>query len=210
MPSTLSSRLRTSRSASAPIARASVASVPNYPAIARACATYDWKMRRTCLLIALIAVLLIDARPADAALFLRFEPQQARPGEIVVARTGGRGAAPDAAGQELPVFFVPADRSSVGPTSEWAVQVGLLVVDEFGDGFLEFQVPEIDAGNYDVHLDCGVCTPDDFPYAGEFKVESVAAGASLPVGWIMVGVGAALAALAAATARSRGSAPGRP
>jgi hypothetical protein len=106
---------------------------------------------RFTLLLVLIWLGLV-ASPARAALFMEFEPPEARPGKIVHGRTIGEGAFAVGPGRAFPAWLVPVgdgDRTLVGH-----VRVGAR-----GNGTLTFEVPDVPGGTYEVVMSCAPCAP---------------------------------------------------
>ena len=121
---------------------------------------------------------------ARGALFLTFEPDSGAPGTIVRARTGGEGALAGIAPVRMSLYFVGStvagrvSRSVVSPDGltgdDRLVAVGEMVSDEQGNGALDFPVPDLPPGRYEVRAYCGPCAPysegDNFLPVGEFQI----------------------------------------
>ena len=110
--------------------------------------------------LALCASVLI-VHSASAALWLVLEPARAAPGTVVAGRTPGTGALRNARERSLPAFLVPASLVSVvsdgGPDHPALVPIGLLRVDDDGDGTLRFRVPDAPPGPYAIVVRCPAC-----------------------------------------------------
>lgn len=117
-----------------------------------------------------LAVLAATTNTAGAALWLVFEPVQAVPGTTVVGATIGEGAAPDAAGQQLPALLVPSGRTVDDPSAGFVRRIGTVDVDADGNGTIRFDVPDIAPGSYALHIDCQSCSPPGSVHAGAFEV----------------------------------------
>lgn len=89
---------------------------------------------------------------ANAALFLRFDPAVARPGEFVTARTEGTGAfIPVPTEAQFAVLFV------MSPTRQ---DLAVLEVDANGDGRARFKVPDaLPSGTHLMMAECPSCSP---------------------------------------------------
>ena len=100
----------------------------------------------------------VGAVPTYAALFLILEPASGPPGTEVTGRTGGRGAFLRRV-DPLPTFLVArsAARSVASPDDRTLVEIGMLVVDEAGNGEIRFEVPEVAPGDYVVMVFCRSC-----------------------------------------------------
>jgi hypothetical protein len=133
--------------------------------------------------VALTALLLVSGA-AQAALFVTFDPTSGPPGAIVKARTGGEGALANVALPRMPLYFVGASvaadvpRSVAGPDSlsgdDRLVAVGEIVSDAKGNGALDFPVPDLPPGHYEVRAYCPPCARyslgDNLLPVGEFQI----------------------------------------
>ena len=125
-------------------------------------------IRRAALAMALGAAitLLVQPKPAAAALWLTFEPSAAPPLATISARTLGQGAfRPVPPRHEWPTLYIEV----------WVMRLGLgqLTIEPDGDGFIVFVVPDVPAGNYTVFADCPTCSHATARVAvGEFRVLS--------------------------------------
>jgi hypothetical protein len=107
--------------------------------------------RRITLVLVLVFVAL-SAPPAQAALYMEFDPPRARPGTVVTGRTVGDGALAIGTGRALPVVLDPFH------TKE-RIPIGHVIVDERGNGILKFTVPDTPGGKYTVLMSCMPCAP---------------------------------------------------
>lgn len=140
--------------------------------------------------VSVVVLMMWTAGTAYASLWLEMAPTEAAPGTEVVGQTIGEGAAPDAAGQNIPAFLVPSGSDVGGPADDLAEPIGAVEVDENGTGTLRFAVPNVAPGNYDVYVDCHQCSPPGFIPAGEFRVLQAPAEAGTSP-WLLVGAAAA-------------------
>ena len=120
-------------------------------------------MKRCLLVLAAAALAVALCRPggAWAALFLEFSRSQAAPGTVVSVHTGGKGALSPIRSPVTPlrVFLVPADQAAAitSPEDGRLILLGDLLVDERGDGRLQFVVPDVPAGDYTTMTHCVPC-----------------------------------------------------
>lgn len=134
-------------------------------------------VRRVGITTAIAAVLFAAASGSTwAALWLEFEPTHAASGTTVTGETTGQGAAPDAAGEQLPAYLVPSDIAVESPDDDSVEHIGAVRVDANGEGRIRFEVPDLAPGPYTVFLDCEPCTPPGFIPAGAFTVTAVSEG----------------------------------
>lgn len=115
---------------------------------------------------AMVAVALAGG-PAGASLFVVLEPASGPPGTEVTGRTGGEGALAGTSDVSLPVFLVAQGVASDIPgrfdgTDALAADgrllpIGDLVGDPEGNGLLEFAVPELPPGRYELFAYCPSC-----------------------------------------------------
>jgi hypothetical protein len=133
---------------------------------------------------AAIAALALLAGPAQGALFLTFEPASGPPGMIVKARTGGVGALAGVSLARMPLYFVGSSVAADVPRSvasadvlsgdDRLVAVGEVVSDAQGDGALDFPVPDLPPGHYEVRAYCPPCARyslgDNLLPVGEFQI----------------------------------------
>jgi hypothetical protein len=113
-----------------------------------------------CLLLA-AALLIATADVASASLFLIFDRTSGPPGTVVHVHTGGNGAC-GVCPRRMPLYFAEAAISDVirAPDDPRLVQVGLLIVDDRGDGSGLLTVPEVPNGHYVVMTYCKPCAPN--------------------------------------------------
>ena len=107
------------------------------------------------------------ATPVQAALWLEFRPTAASPGTAVHGRTGGQAALTDSPGGRLPLVLIPAAQADRLPrtvstaaalrTLPGVVPVGMLQVDQQGNGTISFTVPRLPPGRYVAMLWCPAC-----------------------------------------------------
>lgn len=129
-----------------------------------------WKVAAQ--VVAAVALLVALAGPAHAALWLELDRAAAAPGATVTGRTLGGGALANHTDRELDLYLLPAaryghiDRDDSGvrgvpqlpdelPTD--AVALGVLAVDEAGDGHAAFVIPEVAPGDYLIAIYCPDC-----------------------------------------------------
>lgn len=118
--------------------------------------------RRLATVMVVCSLALVGLQDAEAALFLRFDPSQAEPGQVVTASTSGESAfRPIPSRDDFPVLFVraPARRD-----------LGVLAVDEDGNGSATFEMPPIPSGRYEVFADCPSCSPPGIVLIGRLAV----------------------------------------
>jgi hypothetical protein len=189
-------------------------------------------MRRVIALIVLVSglVSVCLAAPAHAALFLVFQTRSYTPpgyedrhtggigaaGDVVRARTAGRGALGET--ESMPVFLAAGgiypnvDSAAALGRADGVTRVGDLRADHAGTGHLEFRVPELRAGRYEL---IGFC-PECAPYSAGQRLVRLApfrivggtpittpAPRSAPIGAVVAGVVTAVALLAAGIAWRR-------
>jgi LPXTG-motif cell wall-anchored protein len=112
-------------------------------------------MRRTVALICAAAAL-VSASPAGAALFVRFLPHKALPGDAVVAEAPGLGIG---IGASTRLFLVPPDvdpKSVKSPRDPRLILVGPLTDRPEGAG-VTFLVPDLPDGTYSQAFLCPRC-----------------------------------------------------
>lgn len=155
-----------------------------------------WLDRVVVFLAVLVCWMVAAAEPGLASVWLQFAPKQARPGVVVSARTVGRGALAVAAGAALPAFLAPIDGADpLDEDDPRLIPLGLLDVDEDGNGAFTFRVPSLDEGRYGAWILCETCAPSSggrriLPVGSFVVVDSVrtSSGSS----WILVGTLATL------------------
>lgn len=149
------------------------------------------------LVVAIVVVVLAPA--AHAALFLVFETNSFQPegyvvprtggigapGDVVRARTGGRGAV--ATGQVMPAFLARgAYPSKVDSADDLVGKDGLTPIGELrtganGNGYLSFETPDLAPGGYKIVLYCDSCAPfmdgENVVAAAPFRVKPTQAAA---------------------------------
>jgi hypothetical protein len=175
---------------------------------------------------AVLAALVLSAGPAQGALFLTFDPTSGPPGTIVKTRTGGTGALAGIAPARLPLYFVGSSVAAAVPRSvpsadflsgdDRLVAVGEVVSDAQGAGALDFPVPDLPPGRYEVRAYCPPCAPlsvgDNFLPVGEFQITDPNHRYRLSVDLVSLVSGLVLLAvivLAAVVGRRRAAAGGR-
>ena len=175
--------------------------------------------------LAALAATVLVAGPADGALFLTFAPASGPPGTIVSARTGGQGALAAIAPVRMPLYFVGvsvADEVSRSVPSaddlsgdDRVVAIGEIVSDAEGNAALDFPVPDLPPGRYEVRAFCQPCAPfsvgDNFLPMGEFQVTDPRHRYSVSVDLISLVAGLALLGvivLAAVVGRRRAAGRG--
>jgi len=121
--------------------------------------------RRIILLLVSLFVALLVA-PADAALWMEFEPVSGHPGTKVVGHTMGNGALRVGDGP-YPAYLVPVATNDRTP-------IGEVVVDNQDNGTLRFTVPDVPRGKYEIRIYCEPCAPysagETELKMGEFRV----------------------------------------
>jgi hypothetical protein len=104
------------------------------------------------------SLVLLPETSASASLWLELEPRKAPPLAVVHARTIGSGAVLAATDSQLDAYLAPVKAGEIDdPLSEDLTPIGQMVVDSNGDGSIDFQVPRLPAGKYDVILWCPPC-----------------------------------------------------
>jgi hypothetical protein len=132
------------------------------------------------------SVVLLPDTSASASLWLELEPRKAPPLAVVHARTIGSGAVLAARDSQLDVYLAPVKAGQIDdPLSEDLTPIGQMVVDSNGNGTIDFQVPQLPAGKYEVMLWCPPCAQYSAGRkllgAGTFRVtEPVAVPSSVP------------------------------
>jgi hypothetical protein len=121
--------------------------------------------RRVIPLLVLLSIPFV-AVPAEAALWMEFEPPRGDPGTKVVGRTVGNGAMRAGDGP-YPAYLVPVATNDRTP-------IGEVVVDDEDNGTLRFTVPDVPGGKYEIRIHCEPCAPysagrTELPL-GEFRV----------------------------------------
>lgn len=162
-------------------------------------------VKRTLLTIsALVFVVAASASSAWGSLFLTFSGAQAVPGAVVTVQTGGTGALPNIpASQTLRVFLARAGEAATitSPNDSRLILLGHLRIDEEGNGFLRFIVPDVSAGDYTTLTHCVPCASSSSaggellstgPFPGSFVVLGSQDGTSI----LPVALGAAGAVVA--------------
>lgn len=152
-------------------------------------------------LLVVSLLVLAGVLPAQASLWVEFEPSQAPWDTEVVAATIGQDAATGALAilspNDVVVLFLGAEDDAIdGPDDPGAIEIGELEIDQEGHGRLAFRVPDIRPGSYVAYLHCQDCSFDSagltFAEAGSFEVVQ----ANLPAtGFMLMEVLAAAAAL---------------
>lgn len=138
-------------------------------------------MRLTAGTLALIVALTVGTTSAWGALFLTFSGAQAEPGAVVIVQTGGRGALPNVlASETLRVFLAPVSEADAitSPDDRRLVLLGRLRIDDDGNGFLRFVVPDVPVGDYTTFTHCARCASGSAgaellatsPFPGSFVV----------------------------------------
>jgi hypothetical protein len=136
--------------------------------------------------VLIAAVIIATARPAQAALWLAFRPVAVSPGTTVHGRTGGQEALADSPGVRLPLVLVPAAQADRLPRAvptaaaleslPGVVPVGLLQVDQQGNGAITFTVPRLPSGRYVAVHWCPACARHSLganvAYTGDLTVTS--------------------------------------
>lgn len=166
---------------------------------------------------AAVLVLVVSPGGAYAALFLTFSGTQARPGVPVIVQTGGTGALAGvpAGSRTIRVFLAPvsdvpeltspnASPEIRSPNDARLIPLGALRVDEDGNGFLRFIVPNVSAGDYTTLIHCVPCASASAgrtllptgPFPGSFVV--LESGDGFPVDVIALIAGGAVVLLVAA------------
>ena len=144
----------------------------------------SWTLPFSALVLA--AVIAVTAAPAQAALWLEFRPAAAPPGTAVHGRTGGQAALAASPGVRLPLVLIPATQAERLPrrvsdaaalrTLPEVVPVGMLQVDQQGNGTITFTVPRLRPGRYAAMLWCPACARSssgtNVAYTGELTVTS--------------------------------------
>jgi hypothetical protein len=123
-------------------------------------------------LVAVAVLALCSASAAGAALFLRFFPTNAMPGERVEAISPTRWYEKDGrlmAPGKLPgvvVFLIPMrlagglpQPGSRPPKSRSIVRLGPMLIDRHGQGYISFLVPRVAPGLYTTGFWCRTCLP---------------------------------------------------
>jgi len=105
------------------------------------------------------------------------------------------------------VFFAPADEASAitSPKDTRLVYIGRLRIDDEGNGYLHFKVPEVAAGDYTTFLHCPRCASGSAgrellpggPVVGSFVVMN---SGRRPWLLVLLAAGAAVAAIGTALA----------
>jgi hypothetical protein len=126
------------------------------------------------------SLVLLPETSASASLWLEVEPRKAPPLAVVHARTIGSGAVLAATDSQLDVYLAPVKAGQIDdPLSEDLTPIGQMVVDSNGDGTIDFQVPQLPAGKYQVILWCPPCAKYSagrkLLAAGTFRVAEPAA-----------------------------------
>jgi hypothetical protein len=122
--------------------------------------------------LVLAAMIAVTATPARAALWLEFRPAAASPGVAVHAQTGGQAAMADIPNVGLPLVLIPAAQADRLPrtvstaaalrTLPGVVPVGMLQIDQQGNGTITFTVPRLPPGRYAAMLWCPACARHSF------------------------------------------------
>jgi hypothetical protein len=126
------------------------------------------------------SLVLLPETSASASLWLEVEPRKAPPLGVVHARTIGSGAVLAATDSQLDVYLAPVKAGQIDDLlSEDLTPIGQMVVDSNGDGTIDFQVPQLPAGKYEVILWCPPCAKYSagrkLLVAGTFRVTEPAA-----------------------------------
>ena len=105
-----------------------------------------------------ITLTLLFPQQALAALSVTFDPPAASPGTEVTVTTIGDGAAVGAKGSQLRLYIAPSTGADDTPIDVASlIPVGILTVDEAGNGRGELRVPQTAPGVHDVYLQCEPC-----------------------------------------------------
>ncbi len=105
-----------------------------------------------------MVTILLVAAAASASLDLILSVGSGSPGELVLARTGGRGAFATT-NTSYPTYLVPTEEHVDDPRDPSALALGAMVVDGSGNGWLAFEVPRVSPGDYVVMVHCPPCAP---------------------------------------------------
>lgn len=189
---------------------------------------------RRLVVIALLGALLaaLAAGSAHAALWLLFSKTSAEPGDVVVVRTGGKGALLEAKRRgeakrwPLRVFMVAkADVDAIRSIRDSRLKaLGRLTVDRKGNGRLRFVTPNLPPGDYATLIYCRSCARysngrallPGGPFSRPFRVKPFLRGCAteqygeLPADWSRRAVHAGPLSLYPMPAATPSPAPGKP
>lgn len=149
-------------------------------------------MKRTCISLVVLTVLVMMSSAVKAATILEFDPTGAAAGDRVTGRTKGAGMQGITSGR-VTVLLAPSNRVAdfaTGPKDPRLVRFGVMTADEKDIGHFDGIVPDLSADLYIAVAFCRECAEGGSVFTiGEFEVTgAVLPRTGMPIAlWLTIG-----------------------